>query len=218
MAKAGANYMNSQLIKMEALLGGYSEGIALDDRGMPKAEAAAQKAFALDNDLPQASYAMATNNRFDWQWSKAEQGYKHTIELNPNLARAYSGYALFLSVMGRPDEAIAEIKRAREFDPVLILINLNMGVIYYQARRYDEAIDALQKTVELDKNVPFAHMYLGLSYSEKGLHERAIASMQQAIDLNEKTSKMMVMPSRRSSSSRASFKDHTMPGAKYPSA
>jgi len=160
---------------------------------MPKAEAAAQKAFALDNDLPQASYAMATNNRFDWQWSKAEQGYKHTIELNPNLARAYSGYALFLSVMGRPDEAIAEIKRAREFDPVLILINLNMGVIYYQARRYDEAIDVLQKTIELDKNVPFAHMYLGLSYSEKGLHERAIASMQQAIDLNEKTSKMMVM-------------------------
>ena len=33
MAKSGANYMNSQLIKMEALLNGYSEGIALDDRG-----------------------------------------------------------------------------------------------------------------------------------------------------------------------------------------
>ena len=33
MAKAGANYMNSQLIKMEAMLGGFSEGIALDDRG-----------------------------------------------------------------------------------------------------------------------------------------------------------------------------------------
>jgi len=33
MAKAGANYMNSQLIKMEAILGGYTEGIALDDRG-----------------------------------------------------------------------------------------------------------------------------------------------------------------------------------------
>ena len=33
VAKAGANYMNSQLIKMEAILGGFSEGIALDDRG-----------------------------------------------------------------------------------------------------------------------------------------------------------------------------------------
>jgi branched-chain amino acid aminotransferase len=33
MAKSGANYMNSQLIKMEAILNGYAEGIALDDRG-----------------------------------------------------------------------------------------------------------------------------------------------------------------------------------------
>jgi branched-chain amino acid aminotransferase len=33
MAKAGANYMNSQLIKMEAIVNGYAEGIALDDRG-----------------------------------------------------------------------------------------------------------------------------------------------------------------------------------------
>src|SRR4029077_3579869 len=107
--------------------------------------------------LPEASYAMATNKRFAWQWADAEQGYKRSIELNPNLPRTHNGYALFLSVLGRHDEAIAEIKRAREFDPVSILINLNMGAIYSQARRYDEAIDALQKTIELDNNVPFAH-------------------------------------------------------------
>lgn len=33
LAKSGANYMNSQLIKMEALVDGYSEGIALNIRG-----------------------------------------------------------------------------------------------------------------------------------------------------------------------------------------
>ncbi|PYX31505.1 MAG: branched chain amino acid aminotransferase [Acidobacteria bacterium] len=33
MAKAGANYMNSQLIKMEAIINGYAEGIALDVNG-----------------------------------------------------------------------------------------------------------------------------------------------------------------------------------------
>jgi branched-chain amino acid aminotransferase len=33
MAKAGANYMNSQLIKMEAIMNGYVEGIALDVNG-----------------------------------------------------------------------------------------------------------------------------------------------------------------------------------------
>ncbi len=33
LAKAGANYMNSQLIRMEAAINGYAEGIALDEAG-----------------------------------------------------------------------------------------------------------------------------------------------------------------------------------------
>ncbi|MEP6923801.1 MAG: branched-chain amino acid transaminase [Pyrinomonadaceae bacterium] len=48
MAKAGANYMNSQLIKMEAILNGYSEGIALDDRGYVS-EGSGENLFAVIN-------------------------------------------------------------------------------------------------------------------------------------------------------------------------
>jgi branched-chain amino acid aminotransferase len=48
MAKAGANYMNSQLIKMEALLGGFSEGIALDDRGYVS-EGSGENIFIVNN-------------------------------------------------------------------------------------------------------------------------------------------------------------------------
>ncbi|HSK74397.1 MAG TPA: branched-chain amino acid transaminase [Pyrinomonadaceae bacterium] len=48
MAKAGANYMNSQLIKMEAILGGYSEGIALDDRGFVS-EGSGENLFLVNN-------------------------------------------------------------------------------------------------------------------------------------------------------------------------
>ena len=48
MAKAGANYMNSQLIKMEAILGGYSEGIALDDRGYVS-EGSGENLFLVNN-------------------------------------------------------------------------------------------------------------------------------------------------------------------------
>ncbi len=48
MAKAGANYMNSQLIKMEAILGGFSEGIALDDRGMVS-EGSGENLFLVNN-------------------------------------------------------------------------------------------------------------------------------------------------------------------------
>lgn len=48
MAKAGANYMNSQLIKMEAILGGFSEGIALDDRGYVS-EGSGENIFVVNN-------------------------------------------------------------------------------------------------------------------------------------------------------------------------
>ncbi len=48
MAKAGANYMNSQLIKMEAVLGGFSEGIALDDRGYVS-EGSGENIFLINN-------------------------------------------------------------------------------------------------------------------------------------------------------------------------
>lgn len=48
VAKAGANYMNSQLIKMEALLGGFSEGIALDDRGFVS-EGSGENLFLVNN-------------------------------------------------------------------------------------------------------------------------------------------------------------------------
>ncbi len=50
VAKAGANYMNSQLIKMEALLGGFSEGIALDDRGMVS-EGSGENLFLVNNGM-----------------------------------------------------------------------------------------------------------------------------------------------------------------------
>jgi branched-chain amino acid aminotransferase len=48
VAKAGANYMNSQLIKMEAILGGFSEGIALDDRGYVS-EGSGENLFVVNN-------------------------------------------------------------------------------------------------------------------------------------------------------------------------
>ena len=50
MAKSGANYMNSQLIKMEALLNGFAEGIALDDRGYVS-EGSGENIFMVSGDV-----------------------------------------------------------------------------------------------------------------------------------------------------------------------
>src|SRR5258705_5655395 len=62
MAKSGANYMNSQLIKMEALINGFAEGIALDDRGYVS-EGSGENIFVVMNDTvltpPQSSSILA---------------------------------------------------------------------------------------------------------------------------------------------------------------
>ena len=154
---------------------------------MPRAERAAGKALELDENLPEAPYALAAIKKYFWQWAAAEHEYKRAIELNPNLARGHNGYALYLSMVKRHDEAIAEIKRARELDPLSPLLNLNLGVILHYARRYDEAIEAFRQTLELDRNNSFAQVQLGSAYAAKGMYAEAIAAYQEAIKLGEDT-------------------------------
>jgi Flp pilus assembly protein TadD len=81
------------------------------------------------------------------------------LDLNPNSADAHWGYGHLLSNMGRHAEALAEAKRARELDPLNVLINAGEGLFLVQAGRDDEALDRLQKTYELDANFWLAHLF-----------------------------------------------------------
>jgi len=54
MAKSGANYMNSQLIKMEAIINGYAEGIALDANGLVS-EGSGENLFVIRNGVLQTA-------------------------------------------------------------------------------------------------------------------------------------------------------------------
>ena len=56
---------------------------------------------------------------FDWDWATAEREFKRALELNPGYATAHQWYGEFLASMGRPDEGIAELKRARDLEKTL---------------------------------------------------------------------------------------------------
>jgi tetratricopeptide (TPR) repeat protein len=99
---------------------------------------------------------------------------------------------MYLSLMGRHDEAIAQIKRARELDPLSSLINLNIGTILYSARRYDEAIEAFRKTLELDRDNAFAHFQLGAVHAAQANYAAALAAYQEAIKLGEGTPRTQI--------------------------
>ena len=77
--------------------------------------------------------------------------------MNPNLALAHRWYATYLRLMGRHEQAITEITRARELDPLSPGVNATVGYVLSSARRYDQAIEVLNRTVELDPNYPYTH-------------------------------------------------------------
>jgi tetratricopeptide (TPR) repeat protein len=87
--------------------------------------------------------------------------------------------------MGRFDEAIAEVKRAQELDPLSLIINADLGNTYIQARQYDKAIEQLRKTIEMDQSFYFAHWQLGVAYEMKGSLQEATLEYQKARQLND---------------------------------
>ena len=160
----------------------------LDPReAMPRAEAAIRKALQLDEGLAEAHYALARNKLSDWDWVGAEQEFRRAIELSPSNARTHSGYSGFLGRMSRHDQAISEMKMARDLDPLNINWSANLGYTFYFARQYTEAVEQLKKTIEMDKNFGFAHIALGYTYDAMGQYSEATAELETAVRLGVDT-------------------------------
>ena len=158
-------------------------GFLPQQEALPQAKAAAIKAVELDDTNSDAHAIMGNMNVWDWNWSAAESAYKRAIQLNPNSALAHNGYGiLYLSPMGRHDEAIVELRRAIELDPLNILDSHDLGWAFLLARQYDRAIEQLQKILEMEPNYVFVYWDLGLAYAAKGMYEKALAAMQKRID------------------------------------
>jgi tetratricopeptide (TPR) repeat protein len=143
------------------------------------------KAIALDDMLAEAHASLAFHFKFcdERDWPGAEKEFKRAIELNPNYATAHQWYAYNLAAMGRMDEAIAEIKQARDLDPLSININTDVGEILYFARQYDQAIAVYHNSLEMDPDFGVAHYLLAFAYEQKQMYEEAIVEAQKAIAL-----------------------------------
>jgi serine/threonine protein kinase len=120
--------------------------------GFPRAEAAAQRALALDPELAEAHGALALGNLFfKWNWTDAERAFKQSLELNPSGASVRAFYAIMLGTAGRHDQAIAEARTARQLDPLSPLVNMSVGWTLFFAGRCDDAATELRQTRALLK-------------------------------------------------------------------
>jgi DNA-binding winged helix-turn-helix (wHTH) protein/TolB-like protein/Tfp pilus assembly protein PilF len=166
-----------------SLLSYYS--LASPQEAFPKAKAAAQQALTIDDSLAEAHTSLALAlMAYDRDGAAAEREYQRALALNSNYPTAHQWYAEYLTAQGRFDEALAEIKRARELDPLSLITNSIEGFVYYYARRYNQSAAQLQKLLELDADFWPARWFLGWTLSAQGHHQQALAELERTRQLS----------------------------------
>jgi len=141
--------------------------------GMTEAKAAAERALQLDGTLAEAHTSLAAVKILqDWDWKGAEREFHRALDLNPNFAQAHHWYGnLLLGPEGRHDEAIAELRRAQELDPLSVIINADTGFAYYLAGHYDQALGIYQNVLVANPNFVPVHFYLAQYYRQTGQYD-----------------------------------------------
>ena len=101
------------------------------DEAFPKVKEAAHRALEIDATTAEAYTALAVAaSYYDYDWIRADEGYRRALELNPNSAVTHDWYGIvYLAAMGRHEEAIAHGKRAKELDPLTPYIQIGSGLV-----------------------------------------------------------------------------------------
>lgn len=155
---------------------------------MPKARAAAEKALALDPDLPEAHAALGwVAAMLDYNWREADKHFEKAVALNPSYATALQWHGEAL--LGRDaDKAIALAKRAIEADPLSKVVRLQLGHAYYCAGQVDSAMSTYEQVIAMDST--WASAYYTTAAVLVGLKDRAgamdmVARMQRNTPLKD---------------------------------
>jgi tetratricopeptide (TPR) repeat protein len=161
--------------------------------GMPRAKTAALRALELDPNLPDAHMALgAILEAYDWDFKAARREFRKAVELGPNHARARLWYGLFLLDQGSFEEAVPEIERAHQLDPISPFVVLTMASVEMHRGRRDAALELFNSVLEMQPLSPGAHVRLAMLYRQKSRVPESLAAIQRARELGSESPKMLV--------------------------
>ena len=150
-----------------------------------RSRVAERKALEIDHTLGDAQIAHCMGLFwYDWDWLAAEKACVKAIEIDPNNSDFHGHYAMLLSSTGRHAEALAEVKRSLELNPLNLTQSAIEGQFLLHAGRIDESLAKLKKTSELEPNFWMPHFYAASAYIEKGMFGDALAESQKASELS----------------------------------
>ncbi len=147
-----------------------------------KARVNAIKALQLDETLAEAHTSLGWIKRtHDWDWQGAEREFKRAIELNPNYVNAHQWYGFLLIALGRSDEALAELKKAREIDPLSKSVLINYLAVLTFRRESSETPAVIQQIIDLDDDKPTTQRLLSIDYLQRGDFAKVIETGNENI-------------------------------------
>jgi len=148
----------------------------------PRAKAAAVRALELDGTMAEAQASLAYVLHYhEWRWAASEEAFQRALELGPNYAIAHQFYANHLVARGRFEEAYQSLARARNLDPLSLIINAAIGWMLHLGRRHEEAIAECRKVIDMDPSFVQSHLWLAQALEAKGRHDEAVEESRAAV-------------------------------------
>jgi len=161
-------------------------------KAWPAARAAAEAGLGLDSTNTQALATLGFGlMSYEWDWDGAEKSFRRAIAHNPNAPTVRQWYSALLGVTDRLDDAVDELRRAAELDPLSSMIGTDLGWIYYALGRDAEAIDQLRQTIQLDSSFAPAHGVLAMAYLHRGERGPALDEAERAVTLSARAAEQL---------------------------
>jgi DNA-binding winged helix-turn-helix (wHTH) protein/Flp pilus assembly protein TadD len=152
--------------------------------GLPKARAAAERALALDPTVVDAYVTLIhLHMDFDKNFAAATQDLAKARQLGIQSASLWHYSAMWNAQQGRVEEGLADMRRARELEPMTLLLSSNYALILFNARRHDEAIELLAPLVQANPGFDTGRSVLARALTATGRFDEALAQLQARKDV-----------------------------------
>ena len=149
-----------------------------------QAEAAANRAMALDDDLAYAHWALGwVKFAYHYDWEGGEEEFRRTIALAPNDFTGYHSLTFPLSVFGRLEEAKAAAEEAISLDPLAVWPRIGLTEVRYKMGDFAGIIADAEASLSLEPNDPNSLLNLALARAQMGAFAEAISAAAEAESL-----------------------------------
>jgi TolB-like protein/Tfp pilus assembly protein PilF len=150
---------------------------------MPQARELTRRALQLEPDLPEGHAMLGVvNGQYDYDWAEAERRFRRAVArepLSPHLRQWYGTFFLFS--VGRADEALLQLDRVIEEDPLCQMWRVMRSNLLAGIGRLDDAVGDARKAIELDPAFWIGWVDLGVLLAIRGQHDEAMDCAERAM-------------------------------------